>query len=59
MSDQEIEDQKKIDESFKILYTTFFIMGVIFFFWLLLVIFSDTPKEVPGIEEMNNEEYEK
>ena len=58
MSDQEIEDQKKIDEAFKVLYTTFLIMGVIFFFWLLLVIFSDKP-EVPGIEEMNNEEFEK
>ena len=58
MSDQEIEDQEKIDEAFKILYTTFLIIGVIFFFWLLLVIFTDKPK-VPGLEEMNNEEYEK
>ena len=56
MSDQEIEDEK-INEAYKILYTTFMVMAVVFFFWLLLVIFTDEP--VPGIEEMNNEEYEK
>ena len=54
--DEEIENQKKIDEAFKILYMTFMIMGVIFFFWLLLVIFND--QKVPGLEEMNNEEHE-
>ena len=59
MNEEEIEDQKKIDESYKILYTTFMIIGVLFFFWLLLVIFTDKPVEVPGLEEMNNEEYEK
>lgn len=59
MNEEEIEDQKKIDESYKILYTTFMIIGVLFFFWLLLVIFTDKPVEVPGLDEMNNEEYEK
>ncbi len=59
MSDQdrELEDQKNIDEAFKILYMTFMIMAVLFFFWLLLVIFND--QKVPGLEEMNDEEYEK
>ena len=59
MNEEEIEDQKKIEESYKILYTTFMIIGVLFFFWLLLVIFTDKLVEVPGLEEMNNEEYEK
>ncbi len=54
MSEQEIEEQKKIEEAYKILYTTFLIIGVVFFFWLLLVIFTDA--KVPGVEEMNNEE---
>ncbi len=51
MSEQEIEDQKKIDESYKILYTTFMIIGVLFFFWLLMVIFTDAPKEIEEVME--------
>ncbi len=50
-----MNEEEQIEEAYKILYTTFFIIGVLIFIWLLLVIFSDTP--TPGLEEINNEEY--
>lgn len=39
MSDR--EDIEKTDDSYKILYTTFLVMGVFVFFWLLIAVFNE------------------
>lgn len=53
MSDQ--EEYEKVDESYKILYTTFLLIGVFVFFWLLVAVFNENSDEN---EEIKNEDEE-
>ncbi|HSW76969.1 MAG TPA: hypothetical protein VLG50_07975 [Candidatus Saccharimonadales bacterium] len=49
----DIEDDTKNndDENWKILYTTFFIIGVFVFFWLLVAVFNSDDVTVTVVEE--------
>ena len=51
---EEQDNDKKIDETTKILYNTFYIIVAVFFIWLLIVIFTAEDKELNILESIND-----
>ena len=51
---EEQDNDKKIDETTKILYNTFYIIAVVFFIWLLIVIFTAEDNEIKILDAIND-----
>ncbi len=46
---EEDKEDQRVDESYKILYTTFLLVAVFVFFYLLIAVFDDA--DVPEVKE--------
>jgi hypothetical protein len=58
MSEIDEIDEEFTDEHYKILYTTFLVIAVIVFFWLLMAIFDNDHKKDLNILNMINKDNE-